>query len=768
MKLKRTKKLLSGITIISVLLLLGASLSFGEANPLENYDGSPDSRRLVLEALASGANPYTKGGAEGLPLHYRAVLADDGELIGALGGYKVNFNDKMISIDHKFHSPLSLYAARGGWREETFQALLRAGMNPLLETTGREALLHAASQNNLAALKGMLKAGVSVVPTLPIDSAIQRAARAGHFTAVDLLLDANADIFATDRQKASALELIRRQAPRSTDPAAGQVLEKAEKIAAGIKSKTAMTIQDAQRLLRYPESMIGQRLAISPDFRFRYGILDSGFKGLKEWLERHPEEKQKTHFAYNIEKDETDHGYWVYRVVRTIAPDAEIYIGRALYVPHLQWLGRNKVGYASMSVSNLNWVDPVLSGAPSSMVAFMNAVNQTGVYLFNSSGNQYRLTDTSQPLDTDGNGWLELFRLGKSAKQKELYPFKVRKDVRATINVGSNYWRVPHQLEAEMVAVESGRILPVPGLTAHRQDRGNLIFQWTPDHSGWLAIRARADGLSAEKRELLQVRIMHRGGTSGFQHNGEHSATFPSEVNSPYIISVGSVGRDPDTGKPFPSAFSSIGKNAVGLIPHVSGPGELIIDNRVINGTSFSTPLIGALASFRSDFSPRSMLAQVSTHEDWTPGVDESRKGAWGIPSFERMGDKSLPIFSSKAEVSKIGAEILKNGDFRVKFAFKKPYMQGMRLFFRMMIIDPATQKPLMRADGAGPLEIATEARELKDLFYRWIFLDIPMTQVPEAFRGRKVYARVFMSSGLWRDRWSELSELYKRLTLPE
>lgn len=61
----------------------------------------------------------------------------------------------------------------------------------------------------------------------------------------------------------------------------------------------------------------------------KLGIIDFGFRGLKQRLAGHPEERGLTTYEGNPDlsrEDEADHGYWVYRVARAVFPDVPIFL----------------------------------------------------------------------------------------------------------------------------------------------------------------------------------------------------------------------------------------------------------------------------------------------------------------------------------------------------------------------------------------------------------------------------------------------------------
>ena len=729
-----------------------------------NFDSSEAEFQKLKLALNSVSNPYNIYVLEyQLPLPFLALIREDHELIRLFAEYEINYNFSRFKIDDEFYSPLAYYISQGGNNRETIDLLIELGMNPYLERTGRSGIWHAVISGNNEGLAYLLDLGVDPNPVVNLKSPVREATARGNFAALAMLLDANADIFYRDSSGNTSWELIKAKAESTNSIQAEEVLNKTEEILSGIWSETAVHISDAQRLLDYPEFFIENRFT---NLSLRYGILDLGFKGLKEWLETHPEEKALTSFAYDTSNDSSEHGYWVYRVVRAIAPDADIYIGKALNADHLAWLYNNKVGLASMSVSVPTWMAPDLSNASERDISFARNLDSTGIYLFTAAGNRFNNVDSDYRIDSNNNGWLELMRNDRTAEAKEYYTFYVHEQVPFRMWIASNGWEVPHDLDFELLIREDGENKDFENIKFYRYP-DNILIEGTADKSRYLALRVRADNLDPEHKDKLKVRIINYAGTSHYHFNGTSSTDFPSTYNSPYIISIGSFGRDPNTGKANPSIFSAIGSNSAGTLPHISGPGELIIDNQIKQGTSYATPLLGAIASFYTNASPKILMEHISDKQKWAPAVETRRQGAWGIPSYEKLGDQSLAIFSEESEIDQIRYNHLDDGSTQFSFNLTRDFMQHMRVFFRMDVIDPESRQLLKIKDTNNPLRIEFGGFVGGESFDNSrISFNIPADILEDKYKGEEVFIKVYMTNSLKRDRWQEIPELYLRLRL--
>ncbi|MEN6638483.1 MAG: ankyrin repeat domain-containing protein [Smithella sp.] len=448
------------------------------------YDSTPSSHPPLIEALNADVDAYAPAGPNLIPLPYAAALAEDIVLLKHLGGKKLF---RPLRIGRDGHSEMSAYVANGGRNIRVLQTLIEEGVNPYRIETGRQSVTLAAAANNLEVLHFLLDRKVDPNGVPFGDNPLHKALRAGHFKAAAMLLQFKADLFAADKEGITALERIRKISSASKDPDAKALLAGAEAVASRINSRTAMTLRDAQRMLGFPDMLINSPLIASGWQSVRIGILDTGYKGLKEWLATHPEEASRTHFAHDTSGDKSPHGFVIYRLIRKMNPDAP--------------------------------------------------------------------------------GDLSQFHL-----------LNVRAGQRLALYIGGNTWDVPHGLEAELLTRRGKELIPVPGIERIRPDGfdragqaqkapGALVFIGLPEQNARIALRIRTTGLRPEERPRLKIRIVHAAGATGYQANGEESAGVPSTILSPNIISVGSFGRDPQTGLALPSEFSAIAEEEMDNTP---------------------------------------------------------------------------------------------------------------------------------------------------------------------------------------------------------
>lgn len=749
---------------VIIMLLITAPEVIANNQWVDDYDGTLEGRRAALEHIGQGEHPLARG-SSGLTIPFMAAVYLDMDFLEMYKEAGIDFNTHVLFLEQEQHTVFSWYVKVDGTDLTILSTLIDWGVNPHLELTGRRALYHGVINNNIAVVRYLLDLGVSPHGVFTKDQPIQHAAKLGHFEIVLALLAANADIFSLDQSGKSALEWIREHATESKDLYAVQALDKANAIADTIWNTKAMTIQDAQRMLGYPESVVGVRIGYPQDYRFRYAILDSGFAGLLEWLAQHPEEKSLTHFAYDISEDTNDHGYWVYRVVRAIAPDADLYIGRGLEPQDVIWLYENQVKMGSMSVGYASWIDPDGSNLNQTGRRFIELIEQAGIFLFTAIGNEFLKTYTDFFIDTNQDGWLEAQSILGSPLEAQLHIFEVHPSIPLHIRVSSNHWEVPNELSIEIITLDDNT--PLPNITLAHNAFNEIVITGDHGYFGEVALRIGAEGVPIGMEERLKVRIYHVSGTRGFKSNGAESGVFPGTVSSPYVISVGSFGRDPITKLPVPSDFSSISHHSE-IMPMLHGPGELIIDNRVIQGTSFATPFIGAFTALRPVISPYNLMEGIASHDLWAEESDEARVSRWGIPTFDNLHDNSLPVFSGQTEVSQISAESIDGGGLRIKFVVRRPYMEGMRLLFYMELLDPQTGEAIPSVSGDAPLLIqSTASYSTGHLINRWVHMNILPKLIPEHWRGKQAYIRTYVSTSLWPERRQEIPELSGTLVLP-
>lgn len=263
----------------------------------------------------------------------------------------------------------------------------------------------------------------------------------------------------------------------------------------------------------------------------------------------------------------------------------------------------------------------------------------------------------------------------------------------------------------------------------------------------------------------MKVRTHFRKNAKGFDLNGAESINSPANYYSPYIISVGSFGLSGDN-MIIPSYFSSIGFNNYNLLPHVFGPGELIIDNQVIQGTSFSTPFIGAISTFSQFMSPKSLMREISSHDRWADNVPGKDRGAWGIPDAKDLLFSRTPAFDDEIIVH--GTTYRHSGaDTEFFFNVNKNYADGMQFNFRLDLIDPVTQEVIIAKNTTQPFSLEKSVKaDQGDFLEEAVYFNIPGEFVPDEFLGKEVLVKVYVSTDLRKDRWVELDNLYSIITL--
>ena len=86
-----------------------------------------------------------------------------------------------------------------------------------------------------------------------------------------------------------------------------------------------------------------------------------------------------------------------------------------------------------------------------------------------------------------------------------------------------------------------------------------------------------------------------------------------------------------------------------------------------------------------------------------------------------------------------------------------------------MDLIDPENRETINIKDTSYPLSnIVDGIVGEESLKNSRVSLEIPKEAVPEKFIGEEVFVRVYMTTGLQRDNWTEIPELYLRFKLNE
>jgi hypothetical protein len=181
----------------------------------------------------------------------------------------------------------------------------------------------------------------------------------------------------------------------------------------------------------------------------KLGIVDLGFRGLREWLSAHPEEaKLVTYHGPNglagdpalADSKTLDHGYWMYRVARAVLPDVPIHLypvrGDDVTSMMNTIIGGSAGGVVVFNMSlGLYSVCSLYQEKEEQFSRELRlALVQHEVYLFISAGNLRSSTHTWISADRNGSNYVD-FRTAAEATRN---PGSNVKGARVTLQQGVN------------------------------------------------------------------------------------------------------------------------------------------------------------------------------------------------------------------------------------------------------------------------------------------------------------------------------------------
>jgi hypothetical protein len=484
----------------------------------------------------------------------------------------------------------------------------------------------------------------------------------------------------------------------------------------------------------------------------RLAIIDSGFKGLKEWLDANPREKSLVSLRVPATPGEilrfaddptfagvgdSDHGYRVYRVVRAVLPDVQViaYPIRGLHHASTALLNASTQGVVVSNVS-LGF-DTIFENYNEQEDPFSKALRgylpQYEAFAFIAAGNERDDTHSWISADRNGNGLVD-FRAAPVAGGT-VDAIRVRFPARTSL-VSLAWDSKTHpdaDYELQITAAGgtpvyySGKARPdaaTRGLVHVRAGFSQIV-------DGEVRVRRLAGPV-----EGVSMRLRVDGGANQAEINGLQTTNAYLHRENPFAIFVGSFGRT-SSGALAPSAFSNIGTAADGrLIPHVLGPGQLVLDGRPTNGTSFSSPFITALYATRVGYNFKNLIARSSNFSRFAPGVAPHERSRWGIPDPALLAKLDDLVGPTRIESV---SHSLDNGQLVVKFNITRCCMEDLTWSIAVGVVDAGSGQSVR---GANNVPLAATAamrdRSKADFVRHPAEVRIPVAELAAA-KGKKL-----------------------------
>lgn len=558
------------------------------------------------------------------------------------------------------------------------------------------------------------------------------------------LAGAHAQWEATYRQR--FIEEAQRKIPPLvlTPPGASERAAPRAPVAQGIDINEARTIMGLTRPVAAAR-LPGGKLA----------IIDGGFRGIRERLEAFPHEKALTTLmrpgasptdklvadpAYAGPWDD-DHGYWVYRVVRAVAPDVQVLLyttdDLSRVASALLHAGTQGVVLSNVSLSFPSHFQ-IFSQEEDPVSKYLRVyLPQQEAFAFISSGNQRQDVHSFVSADRNNNGYVDLHDTAAPGRDVDNLRLKLRAGQFSTVLTWDASSHPDADYELQIVGAGnrvfySGRVSPKDTV------KGRIILRHAYSQPADAAIRVKR--LAGPAGGVFMRVNGYPLGVSG-DFNGLQTTNAYLFRENPFVTFVGSFGKAAG-GRFAPSPFSNVGTAPDGrLTPHVLGPGQLQIDGRPTNGTSFSSPFITAMYATQVGYNFKNLIARSSNFARFAPGVAPHERSRWGIPDPALLA--KLDDLVGPTRIEEVSHRI-EDGHLVVKFAVTRCCMESLSWGIAVDLVDPANGKRL-----GGALAVVRSAKA--DFVRHPLEARIPLASL-EAFKGKTVKVGFDIKARRWPD----------------
>jgi hypothetical protein len=550
--------------------------------------------------------------------------------------------------------------------------------------------------------------------------------------AATLLVTRPADAQDANEYRRRFLEEIQRKIPplTVTPPSA------AERAALRAPAAKNIAIDEARALLGLAQPMTAARLPGG-----KLAIIDSGFKGIRERLDAVPAEKALTTIMRPPAGADgqpasgswdSDHGYWVYRVVRAVAPDLPV----LLYTVN----GLAQAGEALLHAGTQGVVVSNLSlSFPSHFQIFDSEEDQVSKYLrvympqqegfvFISSGNEREDVHSFVSADRNNNGFVDMHDAPIAGRDIDGLRIKAKTGTHRTVFT----WDAGAHPDADYELQIVGKDGTVYYSSRDKLKKGliYLRFGFSQPVEGTIRVKRLAGPASGVFMRINAYPIGVIGDFNGLQTTNAYLFR-----ENPFATYVGSFGRTAD-GRLSPSRFSNIGTARDGrLVPHLLGPGQLLIDGKPTNGTSFSSPFITALYATRVGYNFKNLIARTSNFNRLAPGVAPHERSRWGIPDPALLARLESVVGPTKVEGVTHAVE---NDHLVLKFAVTRCCMESLSWSIVASMTDALSGQPLRASDGKPVSGVAYMRGDKADFVRHPTEIRIPLATMPD-IKGKKL-----------------------------
>ena len=468
----------------------------------------------------------------------------------------------------------------------------------------------------------------------------------------------------------------------------------------------AMDLNDARVQMGWPAFLATR--SITGLSKTKVAIVDAGFTGIEEWLAAHPEERERTTLvgaAQNRLPGESDHGYLVYRVMRSVAADAQLLLYRtdrtATSTYNLLVDAATK-GVVIANVSLGHTDAAVVAGDDATAARLHALLNQSEMFVFYAAGNERGETHTWVSNDRDGDGNVDFYA---QRPQEKVDVDEVAIRLRQGPNQISVAWDVAAFPQAsytvELRSLNGALLASVaPDAAGQRTGVVDLAYQAAAADIALVSVKRMTGPASGVTMRLVVDAAL------ALYLNGLQSAPNYSMRENPFLVYVGAFGKTA-AGTLAPSEFSNFGARPDGTVyPHVLGPGQVLVDGKDTQGTSFASPFLTAIYGFAQGYNIKNVMQRSASFARIDPAVPEWERSRWGVADqFKVWGAAALKTYVTGATKIENVSHARVGDDIVVKFTVTRCCMEAMTWSVGAYLFDPATGAFLTNPQNQQPIQ---------------------------------------------------------------
>jgi hypothetical protein len=506
---------------------------------------------------------------------------------------------------------------------------------------------------------------------------------------------------------------------------------------------TPLTIEQFKVHAGWPEKIASYKISTPETMKF--AIIDNGFFGAEEFVTNTPSLHGRVrHYRLGKKqkgKKSTNHGTNVLKVVNEVMPAGQIYLidvsntkGRA---PELGVKKMNELGvhYGTMSLGTMGRYGR--HNFDEKLPKFVRLLEETQTTLFVSAGNYRGIIHTADFSDNDQDGILELGPESAEVDDPEMLWIKTTKKGDGLLIFA---WDIPENPTGKVsIFISDGDEFNFLKQFPVKKGTGRIRLK-APKNSK-LSISIAVGGLS-EPFGGIRVR-KHGLRDAGPAWNGLRSSGDYAIWDSPFLIPVGSVGER--HGHLAPSVFSSIDRsNMDKTMPLVLGPGQVIVGEETLNGTSFATPFIAALYATYGAQNISNVIEETSAFDAIGEGYVPAESGRWGIPVAEKLLGTNR-CFEGKNQLNQMQIE---DSELTIEYQFSRNCMEKIQYAVVMTLqthgADPRTgYRGVVTNTIEGveqPLQVLLrDMSETRDIVDKTMTFTADLSNISPRFKGMKV-----------------------------